>query len=288
MTFQPHDLHPERSARDLFGADVRRHREAAGLSLVRLSAVLKYSKSHLARIETAEFLPYPDLPPKLDLLFETDGHFERLYEVARREPFPGKYRRVIELEEVLTVFEEYSCATVPGLLQTAELAEVSLRTGHPHAPEDAIRRMLEARMNRQARLRSEAPARYWFILDEAVLRRPIGNHRIMRAQLASIIEQSTQPHITVQVLPFAAGEHPELGGSLMLYTIPDTPLLLWLEGSRNGTLVDDPNAVAERRESYDLLRACALSPRDSRAMIRAVMKEYERDASGPTAHSPMA
>lgn len=288
MKFQPHELHPERSVRDLFGADVRRYREASGLSLVRLAAVLKYSKSHLARIETAEFLPYPDLPPKLDLLFETDRHFVRLYEVARREPFPGKYRRVIELEGVATVFEEYACATVPGLLQTAELAELSLRMGHPHAPEGEIERMLNARMERQERLRSEAPPRYWFILDEAVLRRTIGSHRVMHTQLASIIEQSEQSHITVQILPFTAGGHAEMGGSLVLYTIPDTPLMAWLEGSHSGTLVDDPDSVAARRESYDLLRACALSPEDSRGMIRAVMKEYERDASGPTADSPVA
>ncbi|MFJ5225410.1 Scr1 family TA system antitoxin-like transcriptional regulator [Streptomyces sp. NPDC088400] len=288
MKFQPHELHPERSVRDLFGADVRRYREASGLSLVRLAAVLKYSKSHLARIETAEFLPYPDLPPKLDLLFETDRHFARLYEVARRESFPGKYRRATELEAQARVYEEYACATVPGLLQTTEFALRSLRTGHPHTPEGEIERMLQGRLERQKKLRSETPARYWFILDEAVLRRRVGDHRMMRTQLASIIEQSTQSHITVQVLPFASGDHAEMGGTLMLFTIPDTPTMVWLEGSRNGTLIDDPDAVAERRESYDLLRACALSPEDSRGMIRAVMKEYERDVSGPTADSPVA
>ncbi|MEW1723702.1 helix-turn-helix transcriptional regulator [Streptomyces sp. NPDC093109] len=288
MAFQPNELHPERSARDLFGADVRRYREAAGLSLVRLAAVLKYSKSHLARIETAEFLPYPELPPQLDLLFETNQHFERLYEVARREPFPGKYRRVIELEDVVTIFEEYSNATVPGLLQTAEVAKCSLRLGHPHAPEAEIKRMLDARLQRQERLRSGNPPRYWFILDEAVVRRPIGDRQVMHNQLASIAELSMKSHITVQILPFEAGGHAEMGGSMVLYTIPDTPLMLWLEGSRNGTLIDDPDPVAERRESYDLLRACALSPEDSRAMIRAAMKEYEQDASGPTAHSPVA
>ena len=107
MTFQPRELFPDRSARDLFGAEVRRHREKAEMSLRRLSEVLNYSKSHLARIEAAESLPYDDLPAKLDACFGTDGMFARLYALARNEPFPAKYRRMIELESRAAIIEQY-------------------------------------------------------------------------------------------------------------------------------------------------------------------------------------
>ncbi len=273
MKFQPHDLSPERSARDLFGARLRHHREKADLSLRRLAEVLNYSKSHLARIERAESLPYDDLPSKLDTCFGTEGLFVSLYELARKEPFPGKYRRVTELAGRATVIRQYTSATVPGMLQIPEFAERSLRCGLPHAPEQEIEDLVRARIDRQGRLGATKPPRCWFVLDEAVLRRPVGSRDLMHRQMLSLIERGTAPHITLQILPFSAGEHAEMGGSLTLYTVPDEPIVAYLEGSRSGRIVDDGYRVAEMEESYDLLRAMALSPRESEALIRAAMED---------------
>lgn len=280
MTFEPRVLHPERSVRDLLGADIRRHRERMGLSLARLAKILNYSKSQLSRIETAELLPSEDLVPRLDVFFDTGDHFQRLYAVARREKFPGRYQRAAELDATAMIIEEYACQTVPGLLQNREVARYSLRTGYPHAPQAEIDAMADLRLARQARLWGDTPPRCSFILDEAVLRRPVGGPATMAVQLGDILNAAADSsRITVQVLPFSTGEHGEMGGSLTLYTLPDGPTIAWLEGSRSGTIVDDPKAVAARRESYDLLRAQALSPRDSEAVIRAVMKEYEDHAA---------
>ncbi|MFI1736592.1 Scr1 family TA system antitoxin-like transcriptional regulator [Streptomyces sioyaensis] len=274
MVFQPHDLSPDRSARDLFGARIRHHREKAGLSLRRLAEELNYSKSHLARIERAESLPYDDLPARLDACFGTDGLFTSLYELARKEPFPRRFRRVIEIASRATVIRQYASATVPGLLQTPELALRSLRCGHPYAPDAEIEAMAAARIDRQTRLSLPKPPRCWFILDEAVLRRRVGSADVMRHQMMSLIERGTSPHVTIQVLPYDAGEHAEMGGSLTLYTLPDEPLLAYLEGSRSGTIVEDRDEVMELEESYDLLKAMALSPRDSEAMIRAATEDW--------------
>src|SRR4051794_24106450 len=143
MPFQPRELFPDRSARDLFGAEIRRHREKADMSLRRLAEGLNYSKSHLARIEAAGSLPYDDLTAKLDRCFGTAGLFARLYALAKNEPFPGKYRRMMDIERHAAVIEEYSCATIPGLLQTAELARASLRIGNRHAPDAEIEAMVK-------------------------------------------------------------------------------------------------------------------------------------------------
>ncbi|MFI0213197.1 helix-turn-helix domain-containing protein [Streptomyces lydicus] len=276
MKFQPNDLKPDRSARDFFGAEIRRYREKAGMSLLQLAEILNYSKSFVARIETAEQLPYDDVPAKLDAHFGTDGHFGRLYALARNERVPGKYRRMMELEDQATRIEEYTSGAVPGLLQTPELAECWLRCGHPHAPDEEIESLVQARMDRQARLSAPKPPHCWFIVDEAVLRRPVGSHQVMARQMKSLIERGRAPHITLQVLPFAAGEHPQvLGGSLALYTVPNQPLVAYEEGSRSGSIMEDQATVAEYQESYDLLRAMALSPRDSEAMIRAAMEDWQ-------------
>jgi ribosome-binding protein aMBF1 (putative translation factor) len=85
--FQPRELYPDRSARDLFGAEIRRHREKSGMSLRAMSEVLNYSKSHLARIEAAESLPHDDLPAKLDACFGTDGLFARCTRSRRTSRF---------------------------------------------------------------------------------------------------------------------------------------------------------------------------------------------------------
>lgn len=274
MVFQPHDLSPDRSARDLFGARLRHHREKAGLSLRRLAEKLNYSKSHLARIERAESLPYDDLPTMLDDCFGTDGLFTSLYELARKEPIPRRFHRVIEIASRATVIRQYASATVPGLLQTSELALRSLRCGRPYAPDAEVEAIATARMDRQRRLSSPKPPRCWFILDEAALRRRVGGPEVMRQQMMSLIERGTSPHVTIQILPFDAGEHAEMGGSLTLYTLPDQPLVAYLEGSRSGTVIEDQDEVAELEESYDLLKAMALSPRDSEAMIRAAMEDW--------------
>ncbi|MGW8401193.1 helix-turn-helix domain-containing protein [Streptomyces lydicus] len=275
MTFEARELTPDRSVRDLFGAELRRHRGAAGMSLRQLSEVVNYSKSQLARIEAAESLPYDDLPTKLDVCFGTGELFARLHAVAKKEPFPGKYRRIIsEIESRATVIEEYTSATVPGLLQTRKLAEESLRLGNPYASDAEVESLVQARMDRQALLERPEPPRCWFILDEAVLRRPVGERKVMRQQLAHLTQVATKPHLTLQVLPFAAGGHAEAGGSLMLYTLPHQPLTAYEEGSHSGTIIENQSDVATRRENYDLLRAMALSPRDSEAMIQMAMEDW--------------
>ncbi len=273
MPFQPRELFPDRSARDLFGAEIRRHREKADMSLRRLSEVLNYSKSHLARIEAAESLPYDDLPAKLDACFGTDGMFARLYALAKNEPFKSKYRGVMEVEKHAVAIEEYACATIPGLLQTPEHARASLRIGNRYAPEAEIDAMTKARLARQARLSQVQPPDCWFIVDEAALRRAAGEPEVMRDQLMSLIERGTQPHVTIQVLPFGAGQHPDAGRTLVLYTLPNEPTLAYEEGPHRGGFIEDSGAVAKLRKNYDLLRAMALSPRDSEAMIQAVMKD---------------
>ncbi|MDH6137420.1 transcriptional regulator with XRE-family HTH domain [Kitasatospora sp. MAA4] len=282
MGFKPNDLYPERSNRDLYGYEIRSRRYRANMSLTRLADILKFSKSHLARIETAESLPPPGLSEALDAAFGTDGIFVRLYPLARREEFPDRYRRFMDLAAKAAVHESFTLA-VPGLLQTADYARVALRSGNPHEAEQETDDKVRARLNRQARIHGPSPARYWFVLDESALRRPVGDAKVMCDQMDSLLRNMSRSHVTVQILPFSSGVHAEMGGSLTLLTSPERTVVAYLEGSRSGQLEEDPGTVIAYQESYDLLRAQALSPKASAAMIRAAMEEYERDATRLTA-----
>ncbi|WP_377268862.1 Scr1 family TA system antitoxin-like transcriptional regulator [Peterkaempfera sp. SMS 1(5)a] len=274
MAARPRELKPGRSARDFYGAEVRRLRTEAGLSLVQLAGVLNYSKSHLANIETADRVVPPDLSAKLDAAFGTGGHFVRLYPLARREAHPDKYRRFMELEAQASSVAEYAAHTVPGLLQTEEYARALLRFGTPDGCDDRLEEKVCARLGRQERLRGEEPPYLWAVLDEVVLRRPIGGPAVMRDQLAALLPLVDTATTKIQVLPFAHGAHFQLGCSLTLHTMPGGSRYAYLEGSDSGQLLEDPSAVAERTRAYDVLRACALSPRDSAAFIRSAMEGH--------------
>lgn len=114
MGARPRALTPDRSARDLYGAEVRRLRTKANLSLAQLAEKLTYSKTHLGNFETAERMVPPGLSERLDAVLDTDGLFTRLYPHVRREGFRPRYRRYMELEERAEKIEEYATQSCPG------------------------------------------------------------------------------------------------------------------------------------------------------------------------------
>ncbi|WP_432094816.1 helix-turn-helix domain-containing protein [Streptomyces sp. bgisy100] len=274
MKFQSQSLTPDRSARHFYGAEMRRHREAAQLSLVQLAKIVNSSKSGLARVETAELMPPPELSRALDAAFGTDGLFARLYDLAKREAHPDQYRRYMDFEARATDIEQYGAQVLPGLLQTPGYARAFLGCQPDLTPEQLEERVA-ARMARQERLRSESPPCRWAVLDESVLRRRVGDRNCMLEQLASLLEQVDTPVSRVQVMPFDAGEHPLLGGSLTVLTLADGPAVAYEEGIEAGHLYEDPEAVKKRRRRYDVLRANALSLAESAALIRSAMEEYQ-------------
>ncbi|UCM90436.1 helix-turn-helix domain-containing protein [Streptomyces marincola] len=272
MTFEPNELTPHRSARHFYGADLRRLRMLAGISLATLAGEVPCSKSQLARIETAEAIPSTGLSEEFDRVFKTDGHFARLFGLVSHEIHPEQYRRHMEIEARAVIIREYAGQLVPGLLQTREYAYALFRATAPKASEEDILQKVDARLTRQELLRGENPPDHSVILDEAVLRRPVGGPAVMRAQLAALIERSNTPTSVVQVLPFTHGEHGLLGGTLRLLTLKDGETFAYEESIASGTLMEDRERVDERLHAYDLLRSHALSPVESAAFIRSVME----------------
>ncbi|MEO3974109.1 helix-turn-helix transcriptional regulator [Streptomyces sp. CAU 1734] len=276
MVARSRELTPDRSARHLFGAEMRRLRLEAGMSLDRLADVLKYGKTSLHRFETAESMIPPDLAPKLDAAFGAGKFFEKLYVLARKEIHPDQFRRRMELETRARVIEEYSGQLVPGLAQTEDYARALFTLHNPRASADSIQDLVTARMSRQTTLRSENPPDHSMILDEEVLRRSFGGAAVMYAQLAYLAEIALTPTGMVQVVPFSLGGHALTGGSLALLTLDDGTRVAWEESISTGTLLEESEGVARRKRAYDRLRACALPPQESAALIRSVMEALPR------------
>ncbi|MFD8812745.1 Scr1 family TA system antitoxin-like transcriptional regulator [Streptomyces sp. NPDC059627] len=273
MTFKPQTLTPYQSARHYFGAEMRRHREAAGLSLVQLATIVNSSKSTLARIETAELMPPPDLPDRLDAAFGTEKHFHGLYELAKREAHPDQYRRFMDFEAQAEVIENFGAQALPGLLQTREYACAQLGLREELSP-DQVEQRVNARLSRQDRLSSADRPLRWAIIDESVLRRKVGSPEGMRKQLAQLLEQVDTPDSKVQVMPFSGGPHYLMGGALTLLTLPDGSTAAYEEGIEVGHLYEDRDSVKKWRRHYEVLRANALPPSASAELIRQAMEDY--------------
>ncbi|MFE7134345.1 helix-turn-helix domain-containing protein [Streptomyces sp. NPDC057638] len=264
---------PEKSARDLFGAKLRGYREGAGLSLEALGRQVAVGKSHLSRIEVADYMPPPELPPTLDALFRTGGTFAELYELCVREIHPNQFRRMVDLEARAAVIRQYSGLLVPGLLQTEAYTRAHIIEHDPSASAETIDELVAARQVRQARLEAEGGPETAFILDEAALRCGFGGPAAWREQLARLVDAADTPRGIVQMMPSEFCGHALVGGSLLLMRMRDGSQVAWEESISTGTLLEESRVVLRLERAYHRLTARAWSPAKTAAHIRSLMEE---------------
>jgi hypothetical protein len=188
----------------------------------------------------------------------------------------------MEYSERAVAIREYAAHVVPGLLQTEDYARAVLSVGRTLGSKEQLEERVALRMGRQERLGTSDRPELWVVLDEAVLRRPVGGRAVLREQLARLLRTTAEAHITVQVLPFDQGEHDVMGGSLTVLTMPDGTEIAYTEGAHYGQLIEDPHEVRSFALTYDRLRAAALPPLMSLGMIRSVMEDNHRGAKVPS------
>ncbi|WP_155054051.1 helix-turn-helix domain-containing protein [Streptomyces blattellae] len=275
MTQPARDLDPAHSARDLYGVELRRQRQLAGLSLDRLSDIVNYSKTHLHGVETGERLPLPPLSEKLDAAFGTGELFQGLWGAVKREHTPRRFDHCLELEARAARIQEFCAGLVPGLLQTPAYMRALFTEGNPGMSPAGIDDLVAKRMSRQENLRRERPPQFWWIIGEAALLQAVGGPAVMRGQLAALLPLVRTRHTTIQVAPFSAGALALMNGTLILLTLPDNSTTVYQEGFGYGETFDDREIVARRMRGFDELKASALSVRESAALIEATLEMYE-------------
>lgn len=276
-------IDPSTSMAALFGSRVRRLRMAAGLTQAELGVKAHVVSTRITQIERASGArPTLELARALDVALDADDLLVDLWPYVYREAFPDWFRKFMEYAARAVIIREYAAHVVPGLLQTEDYARALLRVGRTLGSEEQLEERVSLRMGRQERLCTPDRPELWAVLDEAVLRRPVGGHVVMREQLARLLGTTAEPHVTVQVLPFDQGEHDVLGGSLTVLTMPDGSEVAYTEGAHYGQLIEDPDEVRSFALSYDRLRAAALPPLMSLDMIRSVMEDNHRGAKVPS------
>ncbi|MFJ4832388.1 helix-turn-helix domain-containing protein [Streptomyces sp. NPDC088747] len=270
---------PDASANvpSFYGAELRYQRELAGLTLEQLAEGSFRGVPFLSQIERGERRMPMDLARHVDEKLGTDGFFERRCEDARRAKQSGHaeyFADVAEMERHAESVEEWAPMLVPGLLQTAAYARAIVRAAMPRASDEEVEKKVSARMARAELFGSENPPRFWAILDESLIRRPALTNERMAELLEHIAELVRTTRSILQIVPETAAAHPFMMGMTKFMTFADAPPVMYAESLHSGQLIDYPALVKQYRESYDLLRAAALSPEASLTMIEAAAEDY--------------
>ncbi|MFI6007983.1 helix-turn-helix domain-containing protein [Streptomyces sp. NPDC051243] len=269
------------SGRAVLGRTLKFLREKAGKSLGQLAEETRYEKSYLSRLESGERLSKVTVMEDLDGYYGAGDLLVRHWRAARLDAFQDQYKRFMELEATARIMWLFT-PVVPGLLQTEDFAREVLSGAQTTADGDEwVEEQVAARLGRQYLLRQEPQPDVRIILDETALRRPAAGYQTWLDQLVRLEEAAMEPNMTLQVLPFSAGVHHHMTGSLTLLWQPDASAVAYKEGNECSRLIEDPDQVLRDRLSYDRLRDLALPPSDSLKFIRAVLKEHRHHEAHP-------
>ncbi|MER6353972.1 helix-turn-helix transcriptional regulator [Streptomyces sp. NPDC001634] len=272
-------LDPGASPLDYYGFELRRHREATGLTQKQLGDIVNYTGSLVGQIETARKLPTPEFSERVDAALGTGGLLSRLVELVMQSQLPAWFRQVAELEVRAVEICTFQTHMIHGLLQTKPYVRAVLGVLDQSNLDDRS----AVRLARQRIFEKEEPPVFWMVLSEAALYQEIGGPKTMREQLAHLLSFEDNPRINIQILPFSAGAHSGLQGSFNVYRFASDPTIVYTEGYGSGHPTANPDTVKDCSLRYDHLQAAALSLRDSAELIRRVMEErygQQRDSDG--------
>ncbi len=219
------------------GAHLRRLRESKGITREDAGWQIRASGSKISRMELGRVsFKERDVADLLTLYGVADEREHAdLLALAKQANTPGWWHQFgdilppwfqsyLGLESAASLIRTYEIQFVPGLLQTADYARAVIRLGHANASNDEIERRIQLRQSRQQVLKKASPPKLWAVIDEAVLRRPIGGTQVMGTQIEALIEASKQPNIRLQIIPFDAGGHAAAGGPFAILRFPDPEL----------------------------------------------------------------
>ena len=265
----------ESSAADYFAAELKAQRAQRGWTQMETGEKIGYSGSYVSDIERGARLASLEIARACDRVFEMPGTFERWHEVAKRAAYPSFFAPVLPFEQEAARIHGWAVGAVPGLLQTERYARSVIQAGRPQADDAAIERTVTARMERQSILARQSPPLLWYVLHESALRHVIGDREIMGEQLDKLIKAANLPGIVLQVLPFTAHDHAGVEGPIAIYERPSSPPVGYTECHRGGWIVEDSDEVADLFTVMGMLRAAALSPRDSLALMKEIRRELD-------------
>jgi transcriptional regulator with XRE-family HTH domain len=270
------------------GAHLRRLREASGITPAQAGEAIRATHSKISRLERGRSgAKQRDVADLLTLYGITDeAEREPVLSLARQASTPGWWQQYndilprwfelyVGLERAASVIRTYEVQFVHGLLQTEEYARAVILIANARASGEEIDRRVSVRMKRQQLLTQPDAPELWTVLDEAVLRRPLGGRAVMRAQLEHLLEMTALPNVTLQIIPFDVGPHAAAGGpfTILRFPEPDLPDLVYLEQLDSATYLDASDQVTKYLSVMNGICVQALSKSASKAMLRTLLEQ---------------
>jgi transcriptional regulator with XRE-family HTH domain len=270
-------------------AALRRLRADSGLTREEVEEQTGVNPGTLYRLESARSRPQRRTLIALLNLYEVNGDLRAdLLDLAKNadgqswlRPYhaelPEDYAAYISFESEAKAMRNYQSLYVPGLLQTEEYARAGVHGTAPTATAEEVDNRVRARMERQERLSGDAPVELWAIMDEAAIRRLVGGAKVMRAQLAHLLDAAKRPNVTLQVIPYDVGAHPGMPGSFvyMEFAEPIDPDLVYVDTQAGDLFLEADDDLRLYSSMFDHLRAIALSPTRTRALITEITESLK-------------
>nr|WP_257041943.1 helix-turn-helix transcriptional regulator [Streptomyces sp. TLI_55] len=239
------------------GRQIKMWREAAGLTQPELGEAIGYGGEMVSSVERGRRSPKPDFLDKADEVLGGGGRISAMKKDVEEARYPKKVRDLAKLEDEAVELGAYGNHNMHGLLQTPEYARALFAIRQPAYSEDEIERQVSARMARQ-RIFERTPAPLLTFVQEEVT-----------------LEIGTLRHVRIQVMPTSCEDHAGMGGSLQLLKLRDGKTLGHSEGQLHSRVISDPREVQILEMRYGMIRAQALTPRESLAFIEKVLGEEQ-------------
>lgn len=268
------------------GAELRRLRECADLSVTRAGELFGVPQSRISNIEAGSYAVGADRVRALARLYECsdDALVEALAAMTGgrtrgwwdeyRDLLPTALVEVAEFEHEATAVRVAVLVAMPGLLQSAGHVRAAYSQNVPALRPFEIEHRTAFRVRRQGVLHGEPPLPYAAIIHEAALRMGIGGTDVVRDQLRHLMDMGEYEHITIQVIPFGRADFPAAGGQPVTYVGGPVPQLdtVLLDTDHGLEILHAEDQLARYREVLDRMSRCALDPAESRNFIHKIAK----------------
>ncbi|NEA14064.1 helix-turn-helix domain-containing protein [Streptomyces halstedii] len=255
------------------GRQIKAWREAAGMRAGEFGAALGYGENLVYKVEGGRRIPRPEFLDKADEVLGAGGKLAILKREMEEARYPKKVRDLAKLEARSVELLAYGNSSFHGLLQSAEYARALFAMRQPAYPQDEIERGVAARVARQAIYERTPAPTLGFVQEEVVLRRPLGGKMVLRRQLERLLKISELRNVTIRVMPMDREEHAGVDGEIQVLKFKHGTAVGRSEGAFGGRPVSDPKQLRILELRYGMIRAQALTPRESTAFIERMLGE---------------
>ncbi|MEU1184474.1 helix-turn-helix transcriptional regulator [Streptomyces sp. NPDC005820] len=248
-------------------------REAVGMRAGDFGTAVGYGEDMIYKIESGKRIPRPEFLDRADEVLGAGGLLSAMKEDVKRVTYPKKVREIAELEAKAVEIQLYDPLSIHGLLQTPEYGRGLLLMRRPAYTEAEVERFVAARVGRKSVFERDPMPELSFVVEEWTLRRPLGGRAVLRRQLEHLLETGRLRNVELQVMPMDCEEHAGVDGSIEVLKFADGSAVGRSLVVANGRAVCDLKQLRILELRYGIIRAQALTPRESLAFIEQLLGE---------------